>query len=422
MNGSQAEGEIEQEQPAAKTQFSALLPSLPHLQLTPSFQSFDWSRRTFNCYFFLPSVYCAPRSLSPIMESQIPPPLGNSQRRRLTKKPPSAHHHTSSLSIDGRIDAQSLGRKRSSVSLRRAPSAPHARTPSSHASDSSSPRRTAALSTASSFASRSPTFPSSNEFAAPAPSKAQPSHQFLSQSQPRPTFAVRGDAPPLLPPTNAARPLSTKTSDELIGAPFDGTAILNRIEATKSLAHLPVHQQPLAPQHPAPPVQSAPPAPTPLPNSSSGPRAVMGPPPLPQAASFSTTASDRSSTGEKTMIPKMDNVSVSKRFSDESKESKAPGMLRKKSGFSGFMTSLVGSPKKPLISAPENPVHVTHVGYDSSTGQFTVRGHFAGAHCDASNTILGTTQGVAAAHQRERYHREGHKRTSPDPRRCLDLL
>jgi p21-activated kinase 1 len=47
-------------------------------------------------------------------------------------------------------------------------------------------------------------------------------------------------------------------------------------------------------------------------------------------------------------------------------------MLRKKSGFSGFMTSLVGSPKKPLISAPENPVHVTHVGYDSSTGQFTV--------------------------------------------------
>jgi p21-activated kinase 1 len=47
-------------------------------------------------------------------------------------------------------------------------------------------------------------------------------------------------------------------------------------------------------------------------------------------------------------------------------------MMRKKSGFSGFMNSLVGSPKKPVISAPENPVHVTHVGYDSSTGQFTV--------------------------------------------------
>lgn len=64
-------------------------------------------------------------------------------------------------------------------------------------------------------------------------------------------------------------------------------------------------------------------------------------------------------------------LSQSKRFSDESKEPKM-SVLRKKSGFSGFMTSLVGSPKKPTISAPENPVHVTHVGYDSSTGQFTV--------------------------------------------------
>jgi hypothetical protein len=36
------------------------------------------------------------------------------------------------------------------------------------------------------------------------------------------------------------------------------------------------------------------------------------------------------------------------------------------------MSGLVGSPKKPLISAPENPVHVTHVGYDSATGTFTV--------------------------------------------------
>jgi len=59
-----------------------------------------------------------------------------------------------------------------------------------------------------------------------------------------------------------------------------------------------------------------------------------------------------------------------KRYSDDGKDLK-PAVLRKKSGFSGFMNSLVGSPKKPVISAPENPVHVTHVGYDSSTGQFT---------------------------------------------------
>ncbi|EDN99594.1 conserved hypothetical protein [Sclerotinia sclerotiorum 1980 UF-70] len=42
------------------------------------------------------------------------------------------------------------------------------------------------------------------------------------------------------------------------------------------------------------------------------------------------------------------------------------------SGFSGFMSSIgVGSPRGVKISAPENPVHVTHVGYDNTTGQFT---------------------------------------------------
>ncbi|KAK0629125.1 kinase-like domain-containing protein [Bombardia bombarda] len=96
----------------------------------------------------------------------------------------------------------------------------------------------------------------------------------------------------------------------------------------------------------------------------------MGPPSLRQSASFSTT--DQTIV-EKQSLAKMESSSTAtpKRYSDETKESKMPGMLRKKSGFSGFMNSLVGAPKKPLISAPENPVHVTHVGYDSSTGQFT---------------------------------------------------
>lgn len=56
------------------------------------------------------------------------------------------------------------------------------------------------------------------------------------------------------------------------------------------------------------------------------------------------------------------------RLSDEAKE----GKLRKKSGFSSFVNNLVGTPRKPTISAPENPVHVTHVGYDQETGEFTV--------------------------------------------------
>lgn len=57
------------------------------------------------------------------------------------------------------------------------------------------------------------------------------------------------------------------------------------------------------------------------------------------------------------------------RLSDEAKDNK---VLKKKSGFSKFMNDLVGSPRRPAISAPENPVHVTHVGYDQETGEFTV--------------------------------------------------
>lgn len=62
-------------------------------------------------------------------------------------------------------------------------------------------------------------------------------------------------------------------------------------------------------------------------------------------------------------------INPRQRYSDETKESK---VLKKKSGFSSLMSSLVGAPRKPTISAPENPVHVTHVGYDQETGEFTV--------------------------------------------------
>ncbi|KAF2209319.1 hypothetical protein CERZMDRAFT_114004 [Cercospora zeae-maydis SCOH1-5] len=61
-------------------------------------------------------------------------------------------------------------------------------------------------------------------------------------------------------------------------------------------------------------------------------------------------------------------VNPRQRYSDEAKESK---VLKKKSGFSSLVSSLVGTPRKPTISAPENPVHVTHVGYDQQTGEFT---------------------------------------------------
>lgn len=44
---------------------------------------------------------------------------------------------------------------------------------------------------------------------------------------------------------------------------------------------------------------------------------------------------------------------------------------RKKSGFSSFVNSMLGSPRQIKISAPENPTHITHVCFNEETGQFT---------------------------------------------------
>lgn len=61
-----------------------------------------------------------------------------------------------------------------------------------------------------------------------------------------------------------------------------------------------------------------------------------------------------------------------KRLSEEGQTSTRPPMARsKKSSFSTFVNNMLGSQRGIKISAPENPVHVTHVGYDNQTGQFT---------------------------------------------------
>ncbi|KAJ5225911.1 hypothetical protein N7468_007136 [Penicillium chermesinum] len=74
-----------------------------------------------------------------------------------------------------------------------------------------------------------------------------------------------------------------------------------------------------------------------------------------------------------------------KRYSDEGENVPPPthrsarnsqlpaprGRKDKKASFSSFVSSMLGSPRHVKISSPENPVHVTHVGYDNQTGQFT---------------------------------------------------
>jgi p21-activated kinase 1 len=177
---------------------------------------------------------------------------------------------------------------------------------------------------------------------------------------------------PLGGPSSAA---ASRQSDDFIGAPFDGAAILNRLEATK-----------ISPVVPQSSTFQRPHIPPPLVKSNTDTRIIS--PPLRSSASFSFPSNQAqqqaSMSGQSQPGVGMGDVRVvesqvmsPKRYSDESSgQSSRAAVLRKKSGFSGFVNSLVGSPKKPIISAPENPVHVTHVGYDSNTGQFTVSSHF----------------------------------------------
>ncbi|KAI0503083.1 hypothetical protein F5B22DRAFT_652441 [Xylaria bambusicola] len=400
----------------------------------------------------------------------------SSQRRRLTKKPPPQYlQHTPSYSVagDGRFDAQSLQSKRSSSSLKRAPSAPLQNTGrSSNASNNSSPRHppnhplpppvSAPLLSSTTTTTTSTPTPSSSSAAAAAvavtansnfvissplayPSPAAQPGDFFATTTSAPSYQVAAPTSPSVshshtsPPTTITtatfpatsasaagataafgagvgfgsdsgrgididigiragtapstsarvtqgqrqghssqeqqqkpkqhqhlqrlsgpqqlplRPLRSKTSEEFVGAPFDSDSILSQLD--KAAARVP-----LSPQAAPPTVRPQPPPP------SSDPRIMK--PSLRRSASFNVanaTMSEKSQAARSNDAP----IISSKRYSDESKEPKPPSVLRKKSGFSGLMSTLVGSPKKPVISAPGNPVHVTHVGYDSNTGQFT---------------------------------------------------
>ncbi|KAG6005098.1 hypothetical protein E4U21_000425 [Claviceps maximensis] len=261
---------------------------------------------------------------------------GSIPRRKLVKKHPSHSHFRSSSNLD---DCHSLGSQRSSQSLRRAPSAPPARSSanSSYAPLNSSPRQPAVSQWSSNASS---IIPQQGHFATGTSTPTYASHSGLAH----PPFRL-SDSP--------ARRQSLEKSDDLLGAPFDGAAILSRIESTK---------------YTSPPTSSQPSSIVPAPNNFIADNR-FGSPTLRSSRSFGNmdpTISEKIHDGRVCETV----VTGPKRYSDEGKELKPP-MVRKKSAFSGFVTSLVGSQKKPIISAPENPVHVTHVGYDSSTGQFT---------------------------------------------------
>jgi p21-activated kinase 1 len=107
-------------------------------------------------------------------------------------------------------------------------------------------------------------------------------------------------------------------------------------------------------------------------------------PTLRQSASFTALARKMDTPPSGTKSPR------SNRYSDEGDAAKKrlSGGGKKKGTFSSFMSNLVSSPRRPTISTPTNPMHVTHVSIDNETGEFTVRGPPARSACSGSVCCL----------------------------------
>jgi p21-activated kinase 1 len=91
-------------------------------------------------------------------------------------------------------------------------------------------------------------------------------------------------------------------------------------------------------------------------------------PRLRQSASFQQLA-------RKMDTPPSGTKSPRNRYSDEGDGAKnrKSDSGKKKGTFSTFVSNMLGSPRRPTISTPTNPMHVTHVSIDNETGEYTVR-------------------------------------------------
>ncbi|KAJ4333755.1 signal transducing kinase of the PAK [Ascochyta clinopodiicola] len=98
----------------------------------------------------------------------------------------------------------------------------------------------------------------------------------------------------------------------------------------------------------------------------SQPSRFKKPPRLRQSTSFQQLARRMESPPSGTKSPR-------NRYSDEGDgpKSRKPDASKKKGTFSTFMSNMLGSQRRPTISTPTNPMHVTHVSIDNETGEFT---------------------------------------------------
>ncbi|KAH7397345.1 kinase-like domain-containing protein [Pyrenochaeta sp. MPI-SDFR-AT-0127] len=172
-----------------------------------------------------------------------------------------------------------------------------------------------------------------------------PVHEQQQQQQQRstanviPTYPSAAEPPPsslaYLPPAS-------------VGASFN-TIVEEALSASTSTAS-PAQRRPQGPQH----------------SLTADQPSRFRSPKLRQSASFNTIA-------RKMDTPPSGAKSPRNRYSDEgetAKKRRSDGG-KKKGTFSTFMSSMLGSPRRPTISTPTNPMHVTHVSIDNETGEFT---------------------------------------------------
>jgi p21-activated kinase 1 len=260
------------------------------------------------------------------------------RRATLTKQPP-----PSVLS-----SRPSLRKPQSNTSLQRHPSAPVY--PRNHTPTSHSSRDLHQRTKSSAYGSSS----SSLEQASSGPSPASNSANYGVSSTPAPLYTSENPQITAPAPGSNDRP----TTDNLIGTPFDARGLLSSLDPSLNGSSGYASSQTAASRRPELP---------PLNHTHTSPELRSHQ--VRQSQSFNHGAHGVMETTP----PRSDNDTVSpKRYSDDA-SGKQTGPHRKKGGFSSFMNSMLGSPRTIKISAPENPVHMIHVGYDNVTGQFTVR-------------------------------------------------
>lgn len=153
------------------------------------------------------------------------------------------------------------------------------------------------------------------------------------------------------PPRPGHQSLNDHSSDEIVGGPFDSRGMLTALEENAGESDKPDkpdkrfynQNRDVGSQPPSSPD-------------------FRRPQTLRQSASFSAFNHMDSNSN------RSENERPSKRFSEDGRKTHGRS---KKSSFSSFVNNIMGTPRGMKISAPENPVHVTHVGYDNQTGQFT---------------------------------------------------